>query len=177
MSRSPLIAGLVLVSACLVSVQHSQAASAVPARLEAAQFDPAVGWHLRRGIVHACPGVSASRCSQVTSTASTTRWRDCLNCLPHRTVAGMSWGGIGIQITLAVEHPIRARRTFAWPPHITRRNVHAGFEGLPGRIGVFQGQTRVGTHEVFIFVVFGRAVPTGRQLNRANAELQRARLA
>jgi len=89
----------------------------------------------------------------------------------------MSSGGIGIQITLAVEHPIRARRTFAWPPHITRRNVHAGFEGLPGRIGVYQGQTRVGTREVFVFVVFGRAVPSRRQLNRANAELQKARVA
>jgi hypothetical protein len=89
----------------------------------------------------------------------------------------MSSGGIGIQITRAVEHPIRARRTFAWPPHITRRNVHAGFEGLPARIGVYQGQTRVGTREVFVFVVFGRAVPTRRQLNRANTELQKARVA
>ena len=88
----------------------------------------------------------------------------------------MSSGGIAIKITLAVEHPIGVRRTFAWPPHITRRNVHAGFEGLPGRIGVYQGQTRVGRHEVFVFVVFGRAVPTTRQLNRANAEFHRARL-
>jgi hypothetical protein len=88
----------------------------------------------------------------------------------------MSSRGVGIQVTLAVEHPVRARRTFSWPPRLTRRNVHAGFEGLPGRIGVYQGQTRVGTREVFVFVVFGRGVPTSRQLKRANAELQRARL-
>jgi hypothetical protein len=89
----------------------------------------------------------------------------------------MSAGGIGIQIMLAVERPIWARRTFQWPPRITRRNVHAGFEGLPGRIGVYQGDTRVGTRGVFVFVVFGRAVPSRCQLNRANVELQRARLA
>jgi hypothetical protein len=88
----------------------------------------------------------------------------------------MSSGDIGIQITLALEHPIRAGRTFAWPPHITRRSVHAGFEGLPGRVGTYEGSTLVGTREVFVFVVFGRAVPTSRQLNRANAEFQRARL-
>jgi hypothetical protein len=88
----------------------------------------------------------------------------------------MSSGDIGIQITLAVEHPIRVGRTFTWPPRVRRRHVQAGFEGLPGRIGVYQGQTLVGTREVFVFIVFGRAVPTRRQLSRANAELQRAHL-
>jgi hypothetical protein len=83
---------------------------------------------------------------------------------------------IAIQITVALEHPVRVRRTFAWPPRVRRPSVHAGFEGLPGRIGVYQGQTRVGTREVFVFIAFGRAVPTKRQLNRLNAELQRAHL-
>jgi hypothetical protein len=81
-----------------------------------------------------------------------------------------------IQITLAVEHPSRVGHTCAWPPRVSPRRVLAGFEGLPGRIGVYQCQTRVATREVFVFVVFGRAVPTQRQLNRVNAELQRARL-
>jgi hypothetical protein len=88
----------------------------------------------------------------------------------------MSPSGIGIQVTLALERPLRVHPTFAWPPRVNRRNVHAGFEGLPGRIGVYQGQTRVGTREVFVFIIFGRAVPTRRQLSRVNAELQRARL-
>lgn len=88
----------------------------------------------------------------------------------------MSVGGIGIQVTIALEHPLRVHPTFVWPPRVSRSNVNAGFEGLPGRIGVYQGQTRVGTREVFVFIVFGRAVPTIRQLNRVNAELQRARL-
>lgn len=83
---------------------------------------------------------------------------------------------IAIQITVALEQPPRVRRTFAWPPRVSLRSVNAGFEGLPGRIGVYQGETRVGTREVFVFVAFGRGVPTNRQLNRANAELQRARL-
>lgn len=83
---------------------------------------------------------------------------------------------IAIQITIAVERPFRVLRTFAWPPHVNRRSVRAPFEGLPGRIGVYQGQTRVGTREVFVFIAFGRPVPTVRQLNRANAELRRASL-
>jgi hypothetical protein len=88
----------------------------------------------------------------------------------------MSSGDIGIQITLALEHPIRVGHTSTWPARVRRRDVRAGFEGLPGRFGVYQGQTLVGTREVFVFIVFGRAVPTRRQLRRANAELQRAHL-
>jgi hypothetical protein len=175
--RSLLIAVVVAaMSASLVSMQRLDAASAVVQRLEPAQFVPAVGWHVRRGSVRACPGVSVSRCSSVTSTASTTRWHDCLHCLPHRTVAAMSPGDIAMQVTLGIERPLRIQRTFVWPPRVSRRNVHAGFEGLPGRIGVYQGSTRVGTRQVFVLIVFGRARPTDRQLNRTNAELRRARL-
>jgi len=56
---------------------------------------------------------------QVTTVASTTRFRDCLVCLPHRTVAAMRAGDIAIQLTVAIEHPLRAKRAFAWPPRIT----------------------------------------------------------
>jgi hypothetical protein len=119
--------------------------------------------------------VSASRCSTVTSTASTTRFRDCLACLPHRTVAAMRARDIAIQVTVGLEHPPRVQPTFTWPPRLSRRDVRAGFEGLPRTIGVYQGVTRIGTREVFVFIVFGRAVPTNHQLNRADAELARAR--
>jgi hypothetical protein len=121
-------------------------------------------------------GVSAGRCSQVTSTASTTRWRDCLECLPHRTLAAMPTDGIAIQVAVSIERPARARRTFTWPPQIGRDEVYAGFEGLPGRTGVYQGSTRVGERQVFVFVFFGRCTPTARQLDRANDELRHARL-
>jgi hypothetical protein len=111
---------------------------------------------------------------QVTSTASTTRWRDCVGCLPHRTAAAMRADDVAIQLTVAVEHPPRARRRSAWPLRLSRRSVQ-GLEGLPVRIGVSQASTRVGKREVFVTVFFGRAVPTNRQLRRANAELARAR--
>lgn len=88
----------------------------------------------------------------------------------------MKGDDIAIQITLAVEHPARGGHTCRWPPEVTRRAVSAPFEGLPARIGVFQCQTQVGTREVSVFIVFGRAVPAHRQVNRVNAELQRARL-
>jgi hypothetical protein len=83
--------------------------------------------------------------------------------------------GIAIQITVSIERPARVRRTFAWPPQLSRADVNAGFEGLPRRIGVYQGSTRVGAREVFVFVFFGLGKPTVRQLERANTELRHAR--
>ncbi len=82
-----------------------------------------------------------------------------------------------IAITVTVEHPVRVVKAFAWPLHLTRRQVHSPLEGLPARIGGYQGSTRVGTHEVFVKVYFGLANPTDRQVRRANAELRRARIA
>lgn len=61
-------------------------------------------------------------------------------------------------------------------PQIRRDEVHAVFEGLPGRIGVYQGSTRVGGRQIFVFVFFGRGTPTARQLGRATTELSHARL-
>jgi hypothetical protein len=143
------------------------------ALLTPAHFAPAAGWHTRVGKVHACPGVPASRCVQVFSVASTTRWRDCVGCLPHKTVAAMSRDDIAIQVNVARERNPQSGPV--WPPRVTRSKVVAGFEGLPGRIGTFQAFTRIGKREVSVFIVFGRARPTDRQLQRANAELRRAR--
>ena len=170
----------VLVAVCAalgVTTQWSQpasAASTIGGRVVPVHFTPANGWHLRKGKVHACPGVPASRCSEVRSLASTTRWRDCVECLPHRTVAAMRGDGIAIQISVAIERPVRVARTFAWPPRVSGPSVHAGFEGLPGRIGVYQGSTLVGKRELSVFVFFGRSRPTARQLHSANAELRRS---
>lgn len=157
----------------MVVVAAPLAGSTVATRLVPVQFPSASGWHVRYGRVHACPGVPAGRCCQVTSTASTTRWRDCLECLPHRTLAAMPAGGIAIQITVSIERPARVRPTFTWPPQIKRSEVNAGFEGLPGRIGVYQGSTRVGARQIFVFVFFGRSKPTAQQLDRANTKLRR----
>ena len=151
-------------------------ASASLAVTLATQFAPANGWHLRSTRVHACPGVPATRCSQVTSLASTMRWRDCVECLPHRTFAAMPRDGVAIQVTTAVEHPVRALHTFAWPPQIKGAQVRAGFEGLPARIGVYQASSLIERREISLFVWFGRSRPTARQLSRANSQLRRARL-
>ena len=88
----------------------------------------------------------------------------------------MPGNGIAIQITVAIEHPVRTARTVAWPPRVERSQVEAGFEGLPGRIGVYQASTLVGGREVSLFVWFGRSKPNVAQLHRANAELRRARV-
>lgn len=146
------------------------------ARLVPVQFAPADGWKLRRTRVHACPGVPASRCSQATTLASTVRWRDCVECLPHRTLAAMPRNAVAIQLTTAVEHPVRALHTFAWPPQIKAAQVRAGFEGLPGRIGVYQASSLIGRREISLFVWFGRSRPPVRQVSLANIELRHARL-
>ncbi len=83
---------------------------------------------------------------------------------------------IAIKLTVAIEHPLRTKRTFAWPPRVLRRAVVGPFEGLPARIGAYQGATLVGKREVSVFIAFGRAVPTDRQLKRVNAELRRSRI-
>lgn len=146
------------------------------AALTPVRFAPRAGWHVGAGKVHACPGVSAVRCRAVWSWASTVPWRDCAGCLPHRTVATLPPDGIAIQISLAIEHPIVAKRRTAWPLQVRTRDVVAPFEGLPGRIGVYQSFARVGRYEVYLFVFFGRSRPSARQLAAANAELGTARL-
>jgi hypothetical protein len=88
----------------------------------------------------------------------------------------MPRNGIAIQITAAVQDPVRAVRTFAWPPQVKRAQVSAGFEGLPGRIGVYQASSLVDKQEISLFVWFGRSGPTVRQLKRANTELRYAHL-
>jgi len=87
----------------------------------------------------------------------------------------MPTSAIAIQITAAIEHPIRLRPEFAWPPRVRRADVNAGFEGLPGLVGVSQGSTLAHGREVSFCVWFGRSRPTQEQLDRANAELRRTR--
>src|SRR5207247_5379766 len=127
-------------------------------------------WRAREGRAAACPGVSAHRCMQVESAASTLRLRDCLNCVPpHRTAAVMAPNDIVIQLSIAREHPAPIRRTFAWPPRI--RHASGPVEGLTEPVGGYSAATQVGGREVFLYVFFGRAVPTKRQLALANAGL------
>jgi len=112
---------------------------------------------------------------QATGWASTVRYRDCPNCIPpHRTLARLRPGGIVIQLTYVRERPDRAQ-VGTWPPRIRARDLTVGFEGEPDRYGVFQTLIRTGHLERSLFVWFGRAHPTRRQLARANAELQTVR--
>jgi hypothetical protein len=147
------------------------AAALVPAR-----FAPRSGWHAGAGAVHACPGVTARRCRQVGSWAATVPWRDCGECLPHRTVARLPPDGIAIQISVARENPLVLRNPLPLPVRVSFAAVVAPFEGLPPRIGVFQTSGRRGRDEVLVTVFFGRSRPTAAQLARAEAELRAAQL-
>jgi hypothetical protein len=141
-----------------------------------ALFAPRPGWHVGHGPVHACPGVSPSRCVQASSWAATIRWRGCGECLPHQTIAALPPDGIALQVTVAFERPLVARRAPRWPPLIRARNVRPGFEGVPRRYGVYQLFARFGHVEAYVWAFFGRARPTARQLAAANAELRTVRL-
>jgi hypothetical protein len=145
--------------------------------LIAAVFAAAGGWHVGAGQVRACQGVPASRCVQASSWAATVRWRDCGNCLPHKTIAALPRDGIALQVTVAIERPMVAKRRIEWPPSIRASDVIAGFEGISNRYGVYQSPAfLIGGREVFVWAFFGRARPTPAQLARANEEFATARM-
>jgi hypothetical protein len=138
-------------------------------------FRAAPGWHVGSRPAFACPGVSASRCVQAPGWASTVRYRDCPDCVaPHRTLAHLPASGIVIQLLNARERPARIARG-AWPVRIGRTDVIAGGEGVPRRFGAGHRAVRSDGVEHLLYVWFGRARPTRRQLARANAELRTVR--
>ena len=108
--------------------------------------------------------------------AATVPLRDCGNCIPHRTLAHLPPDGILIQLhAYPEERQFRPPRA-AWPLRIRLREVSAGFEGVPARYGVVQRAALVGRREVFLWVWFGRALPSAAQVRRANAMLARAHI-
>jgi hypothetical protein len=139
-------------------------------------FRAAPGWHVGHTLAHACVGVSRSRCVTAEAWASTVRYRDCPNCVaPHKTLDVLPPSGIVIQLSKARERPEYGQRG-SWPPRLRAAQVTGPFEGEPARFGVIQlmVRSREGV-ERSLFVWFGRAHPTRRQLARANAELRTAR--
>jgi hypothetical protein len=140
-----------------------------------AVFGQTAGWHVGHGTVHACPGVSAARCLQAGSWAATIPWRGCGACLPHRLIEALPPDGIALQVDVAVESPLAARRGGAWPP-VIRPGDLSGIEGVPSRSGVFQLFARFGRVDAYVWAFFGRAQPTAAQFAAANAELRTVKL-
>ncbi len=141
------------------------------------QFAATPGWHTGTAKARACPGVSASRCTEAWSWASTVRWRDCRACLPHKTLSTLPRNGIIISVSRVREHPVVAKRLIDWPARIRAQEVTAGMEGVPSRYGVYQLFARLrGADEVLVWAYFGRSHPTKAQLAAANTQLRSARL-
>jgi hypothetical protein len=138
------------------------------------RFAGGPGWHVGAVPAHACVGVAAARCMQATGWAATVPLRDCASCIPHRTLAALPPDGIVIQLTEGRERPL-VGPPGTWPPRIRRADVSAGLEGVPRRYGVVQMFVRTGVRERFLWVWFGRAKPTSRQLARANAQVRSVR--
>ena len=145
------------------------------APLSPVHFPRRSGWYSGMAAAHACPGVPVTRCSEARSWAATVRWKDCSDCLPHRTIASLPSSGIAIQVSLIHERPVTATRALIWPPHVAAADV-GGLEGVSNRIGVYQRFARVGEFEVQVFVFFGKSQPTTSQLVAANKELHATRL-
>lgn len=126
-------------------------------------FQAAPGWHV---------GADGSW-----GWASSVRYRDCRDCVPpHRTLAHLPPGGILIQLgNFRAEHPPQASPG-QWPPRIRQQDViGGGGEGIPRHVGYAQWFRRSRGIEHYLWVWFGRAHPTRRQLARANAELRTVR--
>ena len=140
-----------------------------------AVFAPHTGWHTGHTAVRACPGVSATRCVQAASWASTTRRHDCDACIPHRTLRALPPDGIILQVLVSAERPLSGRAFGAWPPTIRGSNLR-GIEGIPSHYGVFQRAGRYRAEGVYVWAFFGRAHPTVAQLDAANAELHAVHL-
>jgi hypothetical protein len=151
------------------------AATVAAAALAPARFAARPGWHTGAARAHACPGVTPARCRSASSWAATVQWRDCGECLPHRTLARIPADGVAIQVSLATERPFPAwLRRRPWPPRVDSSLVVAPFEGLPGRIGVYQWHGLVRSFEAQVMIFFGRSRPTPHQLSAAEAELRAA---
>jgi hypothetical protein len=142
--------------------------------LAPARFPARLGWHAGHGRVHACPGMARSECATVSSWAATVRWRDCAECLPHKTVQSLPPSGIAIRVSFGRGESPSWVKPMRWPPRL--HPITAGFEGLPGRIGIVQLIGRVHGYETAVWVFFGRPHPTHLQIARARAELGTARL-
>lgn len=155
----------------LAAIAIAAAVALVPAH-----FPPRPGWFAGAGTFHPCPGVSAQRCREARSWTATVPLRDCMECLPHRTLETLPPDGVVIQLSVGVEHPRRSAPEPHWPVRIERASITAGLEGVPARFGVFQGSARAGGFDVGVFVFFGRARPTPRQLAAAESMLRSARL-
>lgn len=140
------------------------------------QFAAKPGWFVGVGNGHACPGVTAAKCTRVTSWASTVRWQDCADCLPHNTVDALPDDGVAIQVSLIRETPVTAKDSLTWPPRVRTADLVSPFEGLPSRVAAYRRFARVGGNEVYLLVLFGNNHPDARQLALANAELRSAKL-
>lgn len=165
-----------MISVPVMDLRTGTSAAIASLSLVPALFPAHAGWHTGHGRVHACPGVPASRCVQVTSWAATIPWRGCGECFPHRMIGALPRDGTILQVTITAEQPLVARRRLSWPPRIRRTGVKAGVEGVPIRYGVYQVFARFGRVEAYVWAFFGRARPSGEQLNAANAELGRVQL-
>jgi hypothetical protein len=150
------------------------AAAGASRPLAPVRFEEARGWYVGATRAHPCLGVH--RCSQVESWAGTVRWRDCGNCEPpHKTLASLPPSGIVISVLLAKELK-PSRHVLRWPPVLRARVIVSPIEGAPARIGFFGRGGRLRGFSAGLFVYFGRRHPTPRQLARAQAELDSAKL-
>jgi hypothetical protein len=171
--RKAIALGIVTGSLCFAAGCGSGAAQ--PLSVARVHLRPAPGWHVGSTPAQACIGGNRRRCVHAEGWASTVRYRDCPICVaPHSTIAALPPNGIIIQLSSSRERPAYEDHG-SWPPKLRASQVHAGFEGVEDKYGVIQtsGQTEDGVNHS-LYVWFGNAHPSARQLARANAELASA---
>jgi hypothetical protein len=142
--------------------------------LRPASFAPKPGWHVGASPARDCPDTHG--CRQVASWAATTPWRDCSTCAgADRTLQHLDPDGVVIYLSLAKER-FRFARPLRWPPRVHMHDVVSPVEGHAPRFGLISRGGHLRGYSAGLYVWFGRSHPTPDQLERAQAELETAKL-
>jgi len=142
--------------------------------LTPARFAPKPGWHVGAAPASPCPGTRG--CKQVASWAATKPWRDCSSCAgADETLKHLDRNGVAIYLSLAKER-FHFRSPLRWPPRLHMHDVVSPVEGHAPRFGLISRGGHLHGYSAGLYVWFGRPHPTPRQLERAQAELETAKL-
>ena len=134
------------------------------------------GWHV--GAAHVTPP-GCPRCVQTASWASTVRYRDAPNDLPHKTMATLGPSDLIVLVDRSWQPSPPAWMLQRHPLRIIRAQIHANFEGFtrPGRFSVWSAATWRNGSFVTVDVFFGSPTPTAAAIARAQRELELTRFA
>jgi hypothetical protein len=142
-----------------------------------AQLPKPPGWHVGSARLQ---DAGCARCVQTESWASTVPYRDPPNQLPPwKTLAALRPAGLVVHVTRSWQPAEPAWALRKRPLRIVRTQIHANFEGntAPDRVSLWNASTWRNGSYVTVWVFFGSPHPGSRLIARAQAEIDRVKLA